>query len=375
MDERKNVIREFEKNIKADTEGRNRLLADLGETILQRIADDDPFPEKTGNTPGAVLADYRKLQEEAAETTEIIKSLEADMLLLEELNLKISSGEGEQSGFEKELVEVYVQLGKLLLEHPGLEETTGSFKQQEEVLLAKIEEQEKKLEDLDNQGGGVLAWFGKNAQMALSRTLLLKNQSALQRLYRSTAEYFISATTGEELEGEAAEYSEKALTKKNALASVTQDLTALKTERRKIIGRSGADGSPFRRIQGYEKHISQINGEFPAVYLRLGSLAAENSGAGELSSFIKEEDAEILEKAKLFMQKISEKELEIQKIQAAINIDNVNSEIERIKKSIQGQQRKISNAEEAIAALEKQLAESEQHIEELEAFIKDNSRK
>jgi len=375
MDERRNIIREYEKKTIADTAERNRLLADLGKTLLQRIADDEPFPKETGNTPGAVLADYRLLQKEAAETAENIKSLEEDLLLLKDLDQKISSGAEEQAGLEKELAEDYVQFGKLLLELPGLEGTAGSFRQQEEILLAKIDEQEKKLEGLEEQAGGILAWFGRNAQMALSRTLLLKNQSALQRLYRGAGEHLAPTVPEDDLKGEAAEYSEKITAGKSALSSLNEDLTALRAERLKITERTGAKGSPARHMQVLVKHMDHINDEFSAVYHRLGLLAAENSGGDTLSSFVKKEDRELLEKAKLLRRQIAEKELEIEKIEAAINIDREKCEIEKINKSIRGQQRKISDAEEAITALEKQLAESEQHIEELKAFINNNPEK
>lgn len=372
MDERKSIIRELEKNNKADADARNQLLADLGEVLLKKVTDDESFPEKTGKTPGAVLAEYRKKQQEISDSEEHIKSLETDIALLKDLEQKIAVAQDEQSATEKELVEDYVRLGKLLLDDPGLEETTATYKQQEEIILARIDEQEKKLTELDGQDGGVLAWFGKNAQMTLSKTLLLKNRSALQRLYRSTGEYLVSTVAEKILNGETAGYRDKILEKRELLASIVKNLQAIKSERRQIVIRSGAEGSPLRNIQILEKLIKRIHAELNGIYLRFGLLAAESTDGDTLFSLLSKSDNGVLEKAKNIRQEIARRELEIEKIKAAISIDNEKNEMEKINRAILGQKQRISDAEDAIANLEKQLAESEQHIVELETFIRDN---
>ena len=377
MDERKNNIRELEEKNSADSEARKLLLEGLGETLISRIGEEEPFRGKAGtipgvDTPGAVLEEYRQLQKEIAESSGIITSLEADSLKLKELEAVISEKEKELSRFEKEREEVNANLGKLLLPDPEFENLAGSSKQQEENLLAKIEDLEKKLEDLGEQGKGFLAWLGKNAQMAVSKNLLQRNRSSLQRLYRSIGAKFLSVEQEKTLDGEAAETLEKARELREQTGAIDAELTQLKGERKKITDLFGVEGAPSRRITALEKRIAYVKGLFPGIYLKFGSLAAENTWTEVLSPFINKDDSEVLEKAELINSKIAERELGIRKINAAISIDKKKAEIEKLTKAIEGQKEKIQFAGEAITGYEKQIAQTEQQIEELKTFLQKN---
>ena len=372
MDERRNNIKELEEKKRVDNEARNRLLEGLGEAMFQRIGEDDHFPGDSGDTPGGILTEYRKKQEDIAESEDLIKSLEADIQRLKELEGEISSRDEEYSRLSEELSQVYTQLGKSLLEDPDLDEFTEVFRQQEQSLLSKIDDQEKKLGTLEEQQGGILAWLGKNAQMAVSKALLSKNRSALERVYRNTGEKTFSADLIERLDGEALEIASNARQLKEVLSSVNAVLADLKGERRKMSELFSNEGSPSRRIQGLEKHIAHVKNEFRGIYLRFSSLAAESGGRETLSSLLREEDEPALEKAELLKAQIAEKDLKIEKIKAAIKIDEEKAEIEKMNKAILGQRQKIASAEDAITGLEKQIAESEGRIEDLNAFLREN---
>jgi len=371
MDERKTIIREQEDRKRADIETRNRLLEGLGESLLIRIGENEPFTENAGDAPGSILSEYRRLQKEIADSADIIKTLEADIQRLKELEEAIAAGEQEKYRFEKDLAGIHVRLGKGMLAMPDLEDVQGTLKQQEESLLARIDEQEKRLEELEEREGGILAWLGKSAQTAVSRALLSKNRSTLERVYLAAGEKFLSAAPAEVFEGEAAKDADKARELKERLSSVVTDLSGLKSERRKLGDLFGAEGSPTRRIQGLEKRIAFVKEEFPAVYLRFGSLATESEGRTMLSSILMEEDNDILERAERLKTGIEERELAIAKIRAAISIDNEKAEIEKVKKAIQNQQQKIAAASGAISDLEKQIAESQERIAELNAFLQE----
>ena len=161
----------------------------------------------------------------------------------------------------------------------------------------------------------------------------------------------------------------KASELKTCLSSVAAELSGLKGERRNMGDFFGTEGSPSRHIQGLEKHIAHVKGEFPAVYLRFGSLAAEPAGKEALASVMKEEDSVAVAKADAIKDQIAKRELEIEKIRTAISIDNEKAEIEKMKKAIANQQQKIASANDAISDLEKQIAETGRRIEELKAFI------
>jgi hypothetical protein len=370
MDERKTVIKELEEKKKTLAEDRNRLLQGLGETLLQRMGDAEPFSDTQVGSPGAVLAEYRRMQKEIADSTEAIRALELDILRLRELEERISAIESEQSLLKEELAAVHTRVGMAALKAPELNNITALLKNQEGDLLSKIEEHEKTLEELEEQGGGIFSWLGKNAKTAVEKTLLSKNRSDLEKLYLRAGSEFLSTAMEEELSGEDfAKDAEKAVGLKGRMSSLTEELLSLKEERRKIGGGLGTESYPAHRIKSFERRIAQTTKEFPAVYLRLGMLAAASRGKETFASFMNEEDPAVLEKAEAISSQIAEEELSIRKINAAIRIDEEKAEIEKLKKAIVAQQQKITTAEDAITGLEGQISETEQHIVELEVFI------
>jgi chromosome segregation ATPase len=370
MDNRKGKIKELETKKVSDIRARNKLLEELGGVLFGRIGEGEPFADSTDAS--GVLTEYRGLQKDIADSEDIIKSLEEEVSKLKELEEAISVREDEKSRLDKEFEEANVGIGKILFEDPDYHDATGAARRQEENLLAKIDEQERKLEELDKREGGVFAQLGKNVQMTLSRTLLLKNRSALRQFYRDAGEKYIASKPAEPLAGSNADAVEKAFKLNELLSSLNTDLSGLKGERRKIMELFGAEGSPSRRIEGLERHISHVKSDFTGLHLRLGVLAAENTGGEALSTLVREEDKELLEKAGLLKSQIAEGELEIQKINASINIDEEKAEIEKLGKAILGQKQKITFAEEAIAGFEKQIAGMESRIGELTAFIEKN---
>jgi chromosome segregation ATPase len=368
MENRKNKIKELETKKAADTKARNKLLEELGEALFGRIGEGEPF---SGDAAG-VLTEYRGLQKDIADSEDIIKSLEEEVSKLKELEEAISVREDEKSRLDKELEEAYAGIGKILFEDPDFHDATGTARRQEETLLAKIEEQEKKLEELDKREGNVIVQLGKNVQMTFNKTLLLKNRSALRQFYLDAGEKYITAKPDEKLTGSGGEAAGNALRLSEQSSSLSADLAGLKGERRKIMELFGAEGSPSRRIEGLERHISHVKGEFSALHLRLGILATENTGGEALSALIREEDKGLLEKAGLLKSQIAEAELDIKKIDASISIDEEKDEIEKLNKAITSQRQKITYAEEAIAGFEKQIAGVEFKIGELTAFIEEN---
>jgi len=369
MDNRKSKIKELETKKASDTKARNKLLEELGGALFGRIG--EGVLADSGDA-AALLTEYRGLQKDIADSEDIIKSLEEEVSKLKELEEAISVRDEEKSRLDKELEEVHVGIGKILFEDPDFHDATGAARRQEENLLARIEEQESKLEELDKKEGGVIAQFGKNVQMTFAKTLLLKNRSTLRQFYRDAGEKYMAAKPAEPLSGDNAGAVENAVKLNEQSFSLNADLTGLKGERRKIMELFGAEGSPSRRIEGLQRHISHVKGDFSGLNFRLGSLAAENTGGDTLSALLREEDKGLLEKAGLLKSQIAEEEVEIQKINASISIDEEKAEIEKLNKAITSQKQKITFAEEAIAGFEKQIAGMEQKIEEHKAFIQEN---
>jgi len=375
MDERKNQIKAFERKALTSLEGRNKLLEELGETLLNRIGDENPFGESSGDTPGGVIADYRKLQKEISDSSNLITSLEADIVELKKLEDKISAVGIEHSRLEEELEEVQVKFGTLLLKTPYSGEFSGPLKQQEEEILEKIEDYERKLEELEGKQGGLIAWVGNNTKIAFTKTLLSKSRTSLDKLYHNAGKKYISgdpAGFDEVLEGQAAEAADQAFGLRDRMSSLTSDLNALKEERRKIGDKFGADGSPSKRIHGLERHIAHVKNEFPGIHLRLGTLAANNEGRAALSSFVREEDLAIFVKAEELAALAASDKLEIEKIKTSLEIDKAKAEIDKIKRTISLHRQKISSIEGLISGHEKEILQLEENIEKEMKFIEEN---
>ena len=370
MDERKAIIRELEGKKRADTDARSRLLEGLGEVLIRKLEQDNFYSEAIGG----ILTEYHGQQDEIAAAAETIKTLEADALRLKEFDDTIVAKEGESTRLTKEFAEACTHLGKALRQTDIFD---NLYREQEELLLAKIDEQEQKARDLQEREGGVLAWLGKNAQIAVSKALLLKNRSALQKLYRSAGEQFFASDAASDdpplaLDEEAAAVARSASALKGDLDTLNAELAVLKAERRKLADTFGAEGSPSRRIQANQKRIAVIREGFPALYQRLGLLSANSPGKEALAPVFSDEDKTVLEKAASHQNAIDQNELKLKKVKAEINIDSEKAEIEKIKKAIMHQRNKIAAATEEIGELEKQIGDCEQSIEELKKFLKEN---
>ena len=369
MDERKSVIRELEDKNRIDKDAVNKHYENLGASLFQKIGEGEPFAESEGETPGALLKEFRNLNIDIAESREIIKSLEADIGRLKELEEQITEKEAEQSRLESEFDKTSLKLGEELMDHADWEDP---LKPQEVSILAKINEQEEKQAELEEREGGIFAWIGKNAQIAVSKGIILKNKYALQRLYRSAGEKFISGRHDQVLSGEAGESAEKAKELKDKISSLAVDLAMLKGERRNMSELFSAEGNPSRRISAQEKHIIHIQGLFAGLECRFGTLAADKKSGDELTSLLTLDDEQLIEKTGGIKAEIAERDLKIAMLNAAIKIDDENAEIEKLKKSIQGQRQKIAAAEEAIGKLETDISEANNRIDELDLFIKQN---
>lgn len=370
MDKRKSDIAELMVKNHSDSDARNSLLGGLGESLLQKIGQEELIFGDSGNKAASVLAEYRRLQSDIAESVEMIRSLEEDAGKLKELEEKIGAAEDERAGREKELSDACTLLGETLLGTPGFDNLTEPVIQQEETLFARIDDLENKLKELEEKSGGVFSRLKKNAQLVMSKSLLAKNKAALQRLYRTEGEKFLDAKPEQVPEGELALNAAKAAELKGQLSGLAADLSELKENRRRVLESFGSDGSPSRRILGIEKHINHVKEECAVVCVSFGSMAAEDGGKEAVSAFMSDEDVLVLQRAEIFKTQIAQREQNIKRIETAIDIDNEKAEIEKMNKAIQNHQQKIAAAKESIADLEKQIAETELRIEELKVFLR-----
>jgi chromosome segregation ATPase len=375
MEERKRTIRALENKRLQDLEGQGLLLENLGETLLGRLEGKKKAPkslpaQETGDSPGGALAEYQRLLKEIADSRAIIIAIEEETQKLKELEGQINAKEEENSALAKELAGLYEQIGELALGRTDHDDFAAAYKRQLDALLFKIEAQEDKLEELEDSGGGFFSWLGGSAQSVVIKALLAKNQASLKRLYRKAGEQFVSPENSRfSGEGEIASLNEKIGEIRQLSSSLTADLAFLRAEKRKSAELLGAEGNPVKRIQGLEKHITQTEHEIRNVYRRFGAYSQDPAWKDFYDSLFTKEDSAALARIESLGESIKDTDNHIEKLKAAIAIDEAKAEIENLNAGIEAQRRRIAAAEESIAEMQERIADAENHIEELTKLL------
>ncbi|GHU72293.1 hypothetical protein FACS189450_09820 [Spirochaetia bacterium] len=369
MDERKKTIANLEAKKQEARQSIDLILEDFGETLFGRIRGRE---ELSGSGE-----EYLALQKEIADSGDFIALIEADTLRLKELEDEILIKEQQNTALGRDRGEACVRLGKLAFNENEFEGLTGAYNRQIDILISRIGDQEEKLAALEEKTGtNVFSSIGRNAQGMVLRTLLAKNQQSLEKLYEAVGEKLIQAD-GDSLvsENEIADAIRSAVDLKEKTAASAAELTALRGERRKINDTFGAGGGPVKRIQGLEKHIAHVRGDLKQIYRQFGEAVSFQAEALEtelgkrVASILTDDDKPVLEKIALLRASAASCAWQIEKLKAAIAIDEEKALVEKMKKNIEDHKDKIKTAESAITELEGRIAGSEKHIKELESLL------
>ncbi|MDR0718057.1 MAG: hypothetical protein LBF78_00355 [Treponema sp.] len=374
MDLRKKTIRDLETKKSEDLAYANKILGELGKDLLIRLEiPDAPAPgplcpeAPDGNSPEGVREEYKRLLKEIGSNEGRIKVIEAENLRYQDLEKEISRKEEENSENVREISLLYVQLGQYILADPEFETFTLPFKDEMDDLLRKIDNQEAKLEELEQKEGNIFTWLGNNARTLVVKGMLSKNQSALHKIYRTAGERFIeSGFSPEEGEIEVRNLAEKAVALKHKSGGLTAEIVNLKDEHKKLAGEFAKFGHPVRCIQALEKQIACARETIRGLCVDFGGFAVDPAWQDYFAPFLKDDDRERSVRVNELRASMRDAELQIEKLRAAMAIDSEKAEIEKLRKSIAGEKNKIEAARLAIAELESLIAGSEKHIGELE---------
>jgi uncharacterized coiled-coil DUF342 family protein len=203
------------------------------------------------------------------------------------------------------------------------------------------------------------------------RSMLVKSQGSLQRIYAAAGEKFASQNDREAYETnvDVRTIMEQALRLGEDIGELGKSLTVLRAERRKIGEAFATDGSPAKKTHDLERHIVHAKEQLNALHLRFGVLVADSGREGaapEIESYLMDSgDPTALERVEKFRGEIAEYDASIEKLKASLAIDAAREEIEKMEKSIIGHKQRITASEEAIAGLENQIEESNRRIQEL----------
>jgi predicted nucleic acid-binding Zn-ribbon protein len=189
-------------------------------------------------------------------------------------------------------------------------------------------------------------------------------------LYRKAGEKFVSPeNAGEAGKGEIASLKEKIGEIRQLASSLSADLAFLRGEKRKAAEILGTGGNPAKRIQGLEKHIAHTGDEIRRVYRSFGVCSLDPAWKSFYGSLFTKEDSSILGRIGSLEKSAKDTENHIEKLKAAIAIDEEKAEIEKLNAGIEAQRRRIEAAEESIAEMRERIAGAENHIAELTKLL------
>jgi chromosome segregation ATPase len=368
MDERKRAIGELELKKKESLRSLGAVYEDLGETLFGRVGGGE-------DVLGADSGEYLRLRKEIADSEELIRLAETDIRRLKELEEEILAREREHGVLASGIQGAAADLGRDALEEEAFAAVLGIYRQQIDQILPKLQDARAKLNELEDRAGtGFFGWIRKNTQQAVYKTLAVKHQGSLRKIYAAAGDRLIAAENEILIIGHGLEDAVRSVRDmKEKAAALARDLERLREERRRLGSASGVEGGPARRIQNLEKHIAELQGELKLVYRRVGELAAAESPAGSrgerFGGVLRPEDDRVLEMAGRDKELVAGYSREIEKLKTAIAIDDEKAEIEKMDRAIVEQKRRITAAEDRIGELNRQIDEAKAHIEELSALL------
>jgi chromosome segregation ATPase len=364
MDERKRTIGELELKKKESLRSLGAAYEDLGEILFGRAGGQE-------DVLGADSGEYLRLRKEIADSEDLIKLTEANIQRLKELEREILAKEREHGSLAAEIQRACADLGRGAVEEDAFSAVLEGFRQQIGQILPKLQDARAKLNELEDQAGAnFFSWIGKNTQQAVYKTLAVKYEGVLRKIYAAAGDKLSAGENDVLIIGHDLEDAVRSVQnmKENAVVLV-RELEKLREERRRLGGVFGAEGGPARRIQNLEKHIAQIHSELKVVYRRVGELVIAESQGERFKGVLRPEDDEVLKIVERGKELVAEYEREIEKLKTAIAIDDEKAEIEKMEQAIVEQRRRITAAEDRIGELNRQIDEAKAHIEELSTLL------
>ncbi|MDR0400494.1 MAG: hypothetical protein LBH51_06070 [Treponema sp.] len=364
MDERKKTIGDLELKKKESLRSLGAAYEEFGEILFGRVNGREEIL-------GADSTEYLKLQQEIADSEGLIQATKEAVQRLKELEGEILAKEQEHTALTAEIHDACIELGRDAVGDDAFSVLLGGYRLQIDQIVPKLDDANARLTGIDSRGGaGFFGWIGKNTQQAMYKTLAVKHEGSLKKLYALAGEKLAAA---EDIAPPSSHALEEALRSvrglKDDAAALSQELEGMREERRRMGSLFNAEGGPARRIQNLEKRIARIHGELKTVYRRVGELAATESRGDRFSQVLQPEDSRIMETVDRNRELIDEYSREIEKLKTAIMVDNQKAEIEKMERAIEEQKRRIAAAEGRIGELNQLIEEARGRVEELSALL------
>jgi hypothetical protein len=377
MEDRKKSIRDLEARKAQTLEALDGLLEKLGESFITRIEGGEITPDmpvsETADSPQGLCDEKAKNIKEIADSQDAIKTIETNLSRLGELEELIDRKEQENSEKNRQMVQFYLKLGELILGDPRFREFCAPFEAEFNDIILRIDSQEKKLDELENSEGGFFTKVANGAKSMVTKSLLTKYRSSLEKLYRSAGEQFIVSweKSSEDLDDfvadrEIAELTGQCEELRKLSAAIKEEIAGLRNERKECADVLDLGGSPIRRISDLEKYIARIREDIKKIHRRFGASIRRADMVSVFSAHFIETEKVLDEKICSLEELIFETERKIEETKIAIAIDDKKAEIEKLKDAIAEKQRVIADTNTAILEYEGEIVEAEKQLEELQ---------
>ncbi|MDR2759253.1 MAG: hypothetical protein LBB78_07730 [Spirochaetaceae bacterium] len=359
MEERRKNIKDLEQKKLAEFRSINLMLEDLGETLLSRTETGEGDAEE-------LFREYRRIRQETADSEALIVTIQEDTARLGQAGEAVARSEQALAQIKQRLERLYYGLGEWVLEDGTYGDFTEPYRRQLDTLRDKVKSLEDRIDGLtEKEPANILVKLGRSTQSMLLRSSLEKARSAVMLLYETAGEKFACREDLEPEGGELDRFLEEIRELRKQAGTQRAESDRVKEERRGIADALNTQGGPVKRIRTLEKKILRLKDEFRVVSGKYGGLALEKARKGEWEAVFDQDDRLRLQKIEETWNYIRDIEGRIEKIKAALAIDEERAAIARMEKAVLDHCGRIAAAERAIEDLKERIRGAEQHIEEL----------
>jgi hypothetical protein len=361
MEERKVLIKDFEKKIQTNEEKIRLLLIQTGEHLFAKAKKD---------TRSAAQDDYDAAKRQLDSLEQYRDSKKRILAILErlsEIKEEMANSSGQIDTIERANLPVYEILGEKAYEH--LRHDPTRYNQYSDVFV-DVNNQIEDIENIENDIEAIQAqkkqrkFFEKIAdtgQVTYLKGIKMVRAKTMPRLYREagqklTETNFLETTGNDEIINAAGPYlqnKEKLQELHNRIERLSEEEKSLESELINL----GVDKRADRRTDELDRNIAAAQEKYTERLLAIARKVRENTP--EAIASLSEYKEFLKEIAKCEKQNEQYRE-NITKLNAAIEADNCARQLERMNESISDRERRIREYEQEIDDLRKRIAETEE---------------
>ena len=361
MDQRKTLIRDFEKEIETKQRSIQGLLYKTGQYLFENYKKDTRLKAQddydAAKKMGEQIDEYSSVKKRIGEIENRLSDIKEE---IGEVGTEIENIERTNSPLYEKLGEAaFLRFKKDPQEFSGYRDVFAQIEDQSDEIGA-IERDIDKLQEPERDR----KFFEKIAdkgQLAYLKGVRMVRSKTLPKLYAQTGRElvktdFLDTTTDEDL----LKIADPFLKNRSKLQNLEDRRNRLGAEEEELhteLQQLGVDKRADRRIEELDRNIEAAEEKLRSRLTNIGTAVRSDtpSSIADDSSY-KDFISSITENEK----KIENYRQNIAKLEAAIEADNLARQIERMKETIEDHKRRIEESKREIGNLEKRIEEAEQ---------------